>query len=643
MCGICGIFNNTGTHLEVSEDIIIRMRDTMIHRGPDDAGLYITPDKRLGFGFRRLSIIDLSVSGHQPMSNEDGTVWIVFNGEIYNHAKLRPELEAKGHRYRSHSDTETIIHLYEEKGIDCLNDLEGMFAFAIWDSRKNRLFMARDRLGKKPFYYTTINGAFVFGSEIKAILEYPGIKRDIDPAAMYHYLTFFVTPSPSTLFKDINKLPPGYFMLCDGEGRITQKRYWDAIVPETTEEQPEQYYIDGIRELLTDSVKKRMMSDVPFGVFLSGGIDSSTNVALMSGLMDRPVETFSVGFKDQPAFDEFQYARQVANQFKTNHHEIIIDQKDLMDYVPKLVVDQDEPIADWVCIPLYFVSKLARDNGVIVIQIGEGSDEIFFGYEGYMVVKNLYEKYWKKYMFVPTPFRKLANGFMSAFPNTPLLRSEAIREIIRRAATDKELFWGGAIAFTETQKKPLMNKATDWSGCYSGEIVKNIMAEIDSRKPKADFMERMIYLELKHRLPELLLMRVDKMTMSTSVEGRAPYLDHKLVEFALNIPSSLKVKNGQTKYILKKAVEGIIPDNIIYRKKQGFGAPVREWFGGELGQYISDGILKSKLRERNFFDYDYLARLLAKQRQTDIGYAAPLWILFNLHKWYDYWIMRETT
>jgi asparagine synthase (glutamine-hydrolysing) len=641
LCGICGIFNYSGAHPEVDEKTLVKMRDTMVHRGPDDAGTYISPDWKLGFGFRRLSIIDLSACGHQPMSNEDGTVWIVFNGEIYNHAKLRPGLEARGHQYRSHSDTETIIHLYEEEGFECVKHIEGMFAFAIWDSRKRQLFMARDRIGKKPYYYTCHNGAFIFASEIKAILEYPGVTGDIDPAAMYHYLTFFVTPSPSTLFKGISKLPPGFYMVCDEHGNITQQQYWDAIVPARQERQPEEYYIKGIRELLTESIKKRMMSDVPFGVFLSGGIDSSTNVALMSRLVDRPVETFSVGFKNQPAFDEFKYARQIAQEFKTNHHEIEIDYQDLMDYVPKLIYSQDEPIADWVCVPLYFVSKLTRDSGVIVIQIGEGSDEIFFGYEGYMVILDVFKKYWKRYMKVPGFMRIFINAVATVFPGVPVLRNPVLREILRRAAKDKELFWGGAIAFTETQKKPLMNNAVNWKNLNSSSIVKEHLSKLDAEKPDADFLERMIYLELKHRLPELLLMRVDKMTMSTSIEGRAPYLDQDLVEFAMGIPGDLKVKNGQTKYILKKAVEGIIPDNIIYRKKQGFGAPVKEWFGGELGRYITDGILNSKLKERQFFNYDYLADLLARQRRGEAENSAPLWILFNLSKWYDYWIAGE--
>jgi asparagine synthase (glutamine-hydrolysing) len=641
LCGICGAFNFSGARQSISEDVIVKMRDTMVHRGPDDAGVYISPDRTLGFGFRRLSIIDLSLYGHQPMSNEDGSIWIVFNGEIYNHAKLRPALEAKGHQYRSHSDTETIIHLYEEKGTACVNDLEGMFAFAIWDSRQRRLFMARDRLGKKPLYYSNQNGIFLFGSEIKAILEFPDVKRDVDVTAMYHYLTFFVTPSPSTLFQGISKLPPGYFMVCDERGNITRERYWDAIVPSPPQKQPEEYYIGGIRSLLTESIKKRMMSDVPFGVFLSGGIDSSTNVALMASLMDRPVETFSVGFKNQPAFDEFKYARQVAQQFKTNHHEIEIDYQDLMDFLPKLIYHQDEPIADWVCVPLYFVSKLARDSGVIVIQIGEGSDEIFFGYEGYMVVLDIFKKYWKPYMHLPDFMRKCASAFAAAIPGLPIFGRPPVLEILRRAATDKELFWGGAIAFNETQKKKLLNREYDWDALDSSTVVKEYLAPLDKAKPSADFIERMIYLELKHRLPELLLMRVDKITMATSVEGRAPYLDHNLVEFAMGIPGELKVKNGQTKYILKKAVEGIIPDNIIYRKKQGFGAPVKEWFGGELGQYITEGILKSKIKERGFFNYDYLADTLAKQRRGEIEMSAPLWIIFNLSKWYDYWIVGE--
>jgi len=639
VCGICGIFNYAGTNFEVTTELITDMRDTMIHRGPDDAGIYISPDRKLGLGHRRLSIIDLSAMGCQPMCNEDGSVWIIYNGEIYNHQKLRKELEAKGHHYKSHTDTESILHLYEERGPDCVNDLEGMFAFAIWDNKKKRMLFARDRIGKKPLYYAIQDGQLIFASEIKAILKHPRIKREIDTTALYHYLTLYVTPAPMTLFKGINKLPPGYIMVCDKDGNIQQEQYWDAIVQTPTEDYPEVYYIEEIRRLLSESIEKRMMSDVPFGVFLSGGIDSSTNVALMARLMNRPVDTFSVGFKDQPAYNEFNYARQIATEFKTNHHEVTIDQHDLMDYVPEMVYHQDEPLADWVCVPLYYVSKLARNNGTIVIQIGEGSDEIFFGYDGYMTYLNIYNTYWKPYMKTPGALRRAVYSLAS--PLSPLIgRGPGLKELLRCAASGEELFWGGAIAFSEVQKKKLMSDSGNWQGLNSFNIVKQPLAKIDSQKPGADFMERMTYLELKHRLPELLLMRVDKVTMSTSVEGRAPYLDQKLVEFAMGIPAKFKVKNGQTKYILKKAVEGIIPDNVIYRKKQGFAAPVKEWFNGELGRYMTDSILNSRLRERKFFDYAFIENMLKKQHGKSDN-STRLWTLFNLSRWYDCWIEED--
>ncbi|MHB8086212.1 MAG: asparagine synthase (glutamine-hydrolyzing) [Dehalococcoidia bacterium] len=638
MCGICGIFNYSSTNLEINEALITSMRDTMVHRGPDDAGIYVSADRKAGLGFRRLSIIDLSAKANQPMANEDNSIWIVFNGEIYNHLEIRKFLESKGHIYRSsHSDTETIIHLYEEKGPACVKDIEGMFAFAIWDSRKRLMFLARDRMGKKPLYYTLCNGQLIFASEIKSILKTPGITRELDTTALYHYLTLWMTPAPLTLFKGINKLPSGYYMICGEDGHILQTQYWDAIVPDKIQVQPEEYYVSEIRRLLTRSIKKRMMSDVPFGVFLSGGVDSSTNVAIMTQLMDRPVDTFTVGFKDQPEYTEFQYARQIAREFNTNHHEIVIDQNDVMEYIPKLVFYQDEPLADWSCVPLHFVSKLARDNGTIVVQIGEGSDELFFGYNGYASYLNVYNYFWKPYMKLPDAWRRFAYWLMS--PLSPFIgKGPGIKEILRCAAQNEELFWSVSIAFTEAQKKRLMLGAGTWQGLNTFGVVKKVLERIDDLQPDADFVQRMIYLELKHRLPELLLMRVDKITMSTSVEGRAPFLDQDLVELALRIPSTLKYRKGQKKYILKKAVEGIIPDNIIYRKKQGFVVPVKEWFKGELGTYMSDAIMNSKIRERQFFDYDFIGSMIKQQRESHADNIFRLWTLFNLSKWYDFWM-----
>jgi len=590
-------------------------------------------------GHRRLSIIDLSSAGHQPMSNEDGTIWIVFNGEIYNHEKIRKRLIKAGHKYKSRTDTETIIHLYEEVGPDCVNEIEGMFSFCIWDQNKKRMFLARDRMGKKPLYYTIQNGLFIFASEIKAILEHPEIKRDLDPEAFYHYLTFAITPAPFTLFSGIKKLACGYSMLMGEEGTPVINRYWDAIFP-TRNDISEEECIQNIRCFLSRSVEKRMMSDVPFGVFLSGGIDSSTNVALMAGLMNQPVRTFSVGFADQPHMNEFEYASQVAREFKTDHHEIIITHKDLMDYVPSLIFHQDEPIADWVCVPLYFVSKLARDSDTIVIQIGEGSDEIFFGYDGYKIMLDIYNRYWTPYMQLPAFIRKLFYRILSPYF---MMRREITKEdILRRAAINQEFYWGGAIPHYENQKHRILGRGFPDNKTYdSHDIVREHTDHLKEIKPEADYVEQMIYLELKIRLPELLLMRVDKIVMSTSVEGRAPYLDQDLVKFVMSIPTGLKIKNGVTKYILKKSVEGLIPDNIIYRKKQGFGAPVKEWFTGELGQYITDGILNSGLRKREWLNYRKMEELLRAQREDRFDQSFALWNIFNLSKWYDYWIEKR--
>ncbi|MCD6309964.1 MAG: asparagine synthase (glutamine-hydrolyzing) [Candidatus Eremiobacteraeota bacterium] len=639
MCGIVGVFRFSGYGDPITPPLIESMRDTMIHRGPDDCGFYISPDRRVGLGHRRLSIIDLSSAGHQPMSNEDGTIWIVFNGEIYNHEKIRKRLIKAGHKYKSRTDTETIIHLYEEVGPDCVNEIEGMFSFCIWDQNKKRMFLARDRMGKKPLYYTIQNGLFIFASEIKAILEHPEIKRDLDPEAFYHYLTFAITPAPFTLFSGIKKLACGYSMLMGEEGTPVINRYWDAIFP-TRNDISEEECIQNIRCFLSRSVEKRMMSDVPFGVFLSGGIDSSTNVALMAGLMNQPVRTFSVGFADQPHMNEFEYASQVAREFKTDHHEIIITHKDLMDYVPSLIFHQDEPIADWVCVPLYFVSKLARDSDTIVIQIGEGSDEIFFGYDGYKIMLDIYNRYWTPYMQLPAFIRKLFYRILSPYF---MMRREITKEdILRRAAINQEFYWGGAIPHYENQKHRILGRGFPDNKTYdSHDIVREHTDHLKEIKPEADYVEQMIYLELKIRLPELLLMRVDKIVMSTSVEGRAPYLDQDLVKFVMSIPTGLKIKNGVTKYILKKSVEGLIPDNIIYRKKQGFGAPVKEWFTGELGQYITDGILNSGLRKREWLNYRKMEELLRAQREDRFDQSFALWNIFNLSKWYDYWIEKR--
>ncbi len=428
MCGILGVFNYAGSKSLVSPEIIERMTDEIHHRGPDDGGVYISPDQRLGFGFRRLSIVDLSSAGHQPMSNADGSIWIVFNGEIYNHLDIRKDLEAKGYRYHSKTDTETILYAYQEYGIDFISKLYGMFGIAIWDAHKERLLLVRDRIGVKPIYYTIKDGALYFASEIKAIVKHPAISSEMNRQGLYDYLTFWTTPAGETLFKDIYKLEAGHYLTIDRNGDVREEKYWDLnhVTEEFSSSQfaDEEFCVENIRRLLRDSIKLRMMSDVPFGVLLSGGIDSSLNVALMSELMTRPVETFSIGIKDLEKYNELGYARQIAKQFNTNHHEMLLDEQMLLDFLPQMVWHQDEPNGDPVCVPLYFVSKLARDSGTVVVQVGEGSDEQFSGYSNYLREVQYYKYY---YSLLPKFAKKIAYPLFRKFTPDSILVDYARR------------------------------------------------------------------------------------------------------------------------------------------------------------------------------------------------------------------------
>jgi asparagine synthase (glutamine-hydrolysing) len=632
MCGICGIVGFSDG-FDASERTVVAMSDTIAHRGPDDAGAWTDPANRVALGHRRLSIVDLSPAGHNPMPNEDGTVWITYNGEVYNHAALRTELEAKGHVYRSHTDTETILHLYEEEGPACVERLEGMFGFAIWDSRRRELFLARDRLGVKPLYYAQVPGGFVFGSEIKAIIEHPQITADLDEEAFGHYLTFVSTPAPLTMFKGVRKLAPAERMVVSADGSVRSDLWWDPMSSDASREvagMGEAELQDRLLELLRDSVGKRMMSDVPFGVFLSGGVDSSTNVALMAELMDDPVRTYSVGFKRHEKYNELQYARQIAERFGTDHNEIVIDESDLVDFLPEMIHHQDEPIADWVCVPLHFVATLARKDGTIVVQIGEGSDELFHGYQGYIDAMARRERYWEPFQRVPAPLRRaIGRSAVGLSRRTGRLGFHAA--YLDDAARGRQPFWGGAIAWQGHLKSQLL---TNGHGQDSYEIVERLW---NAAGPDADLLQRMTYLELRQRLAELLLMRVDKMLMATSVEGREPFLDHHLVEFAMALPPHFKVRDGIGKILLKQAVDGLIPHDIVYRKKMGFGAPVSEWFRGELGERAQREIRGSSLAERGLIDYD-LVDDLWDQHRAGLEWSFQLWNLYNVSAWHDYWV-----
>jgi asparagine synthase (glutamine-hydrolysing) len=656
MCGICGVWEYGATEGRVGVGLVERMRDRVTHRGPDDAGAQILDDRRLGLGFRRLAIIDLSRAGNQPMRGcRERGVWLVFNGEIYNHASLRRGLEQRGHVYRSRTDSETIIHLYEERGLDFVNHIEGDFAVALWDSERERLVLARDRVGVKPLYFMQEGGRFLFASEIKSILAHPSVTAEVEEEALYHYLSFLTTPAPQTLFRGVQKLPAGHMLVCARDGGVEIKRYWDALPPATdgrgddggardaddAREACEEERRAEILRLLRESIKKRMMADVPFGVFLSGGVDSSANVALMAEQMSRPVQTFTVAYKDHPELNELEPARETARRFGTSHHEIVIGEDEMRAFLPELVFHQDEPIADPVCVPLYYVSKLARESGTIVVQVGEGADELFSGYDKYVKYLRLYERFWRHAERAPRLARRAASALARPVVGAATRNAEAA-ELVRRLGADEALFWGAAIVFDETLKSrlvsPRMRARRD--GLSSYEVVRENLERIARARPSSDFLARMTYLELKLRLPELLLMRVDKITMATSVEARVPFLDHQLVEYAMGVPRELKVEGASGKHVLKRALEGLLPRDVLYRRKRGFGAPVEAWFRGRTGVELGERLFNSALRRRDFFDYRFVARLLEEHRRGARDWGFHLWALLNLSLWYERWIER---
>src|SRR5437762_14155284 len=456
MCGICGVWEYGAGEGRVDTALVRRMRDVMTHRGPDAAGELIFDGGRGGFGFRRLSIVDLSPAGNQPMRGCTDRVWLVFNGEIYNHAKRRAGLQQRGHQYSSQTDSETILHLYEERGLDFVHEIEGDFAIAIWDADRERLVLARDRAGVKPLYFHQQNGRFIFASEIKAILEHPSVTPEVNEEALYHYLTFVTTPAPQTLFRDVQKLPAGHMLVVNRDGTARMTQYWDALPPESPVVRPEAEHQKNILELLRASIKKRMMADVPFGVFLSGGVDSSANVALMSELMTQPVRTFTVGFNDAEELNELDSARAVAQRFRTDHHEVVIGRDEMQRFLPELVFHQDEPIADPVCIPLYYVAKLARETGTIVVQVGEGSDELFGGYDWFRTYLRIEEKFWRHAEHAPLAVRRAVAALAQPVIKR-MIKKRLAGELIRRFGAGQSLFWGGAIGFDETMKASVMS------------------------------------------------------------------------------------------------------------------------------------------------------------------------------------------
>jgi asparagine synthase (glutamine-hydrolysing) len=561
------------------------------------------------------------------MCNEDGTLWVVFNGEIYNHGEIREELIRKGgHVWRTdHSDTEVILHAFEQWGIDCLERLRGMFAIALWDDNRKQLWLIRDRIGIKPLYYSIHHGRIVFASEIKALLKDPEQRKAIDEEALHCFLSFFTAPAPHTLFSGIRKLPCGTWLRVAKNGTTLQQRYWDAwdnVTPLTSASEEE---ISGlILQQLRTSVKLRKISDVPVGVFLSGGVDSSTNARLFAEDSTGPVKTFSIGYvgehKSYP--NELAYARRMANSIGSEHYERLLSLDDLIEFLPEMVRLQDEPIADPVCVPVYYVSKLARENGVTVAQVGEGADELFCGYPGWIYMVRL-----SRLNCLPIPGLAKRLGVMAL--ELANRKWRASTEWLRRSVAGFPLYWGASEVFMDGEKNGLLSERLrkQFAASSSWHFIEDIHQRFSQKAWETSALNWMTYLDLNFRLPELLLMRVDKMSMGVALECRVPFLDHKFVELALSIPTAVKTRQWEEKYIFKKSVRGLVPDCIIDRKKQGFGVPIQEWFLERLGTITRDTVSRF-CRETDLFDREQVNGVLREK------WPVKKWILLNLALWW---------
>jgi asparagine synthase (glutamine-hydrolysing) len=632
MCGIAGIVAVDPLDQDAPARAL-RMRDVITHRGPDEAGLHC--DSYAALAHRRLSIVDLS-TGQQPLSNEDGSVCIVFNGEVYNHADLRKDLEAHGHAYRTKSDTETIVHAYEQWGEDCVLRFRGMFAFAIWDAPKRRLLLVRDRLGIKPLYWTRTPSALVFGSEIKAILASDLIEPEANAAVLPEVLSTRYTSGEDTLFRGIHKLLPGHLLVFEG-GEIKTRQYWDiptreAASPQSLAPSP----VTRFRELLEESVRLRLMSDVPLGMFLSGGIDSSAVAAIMAKMIDRPLQTFSVAFKDR-AFNELEYAREVARAIGAVSHEIVIDDQDFFGALPKLVWHEDEPIAHTSSVPLYFVSALARQH-VTVVLTGEGSDELLAGYGKYPRVSwnwragTVYER------MMPAAIREaIARGIVPRLPGH-LARYAKRSFLAMDRSPDAMVFDNFAsIRLADQQRllSPALRSAATRAGAYASSI-----GYFNAPNGSSTLLDRLLYADIKTYLVELL-MKQDQMSMAASIESRVPFLDHKLVEYAAALPDEWKLSGFTTKRVLRESMKGLLPQSILDRPKMGFPVPFARWTRGPWNAVARDVLLDRRSIERGVIDPPAVDRLLRHHAAGRTEGGDRIWSLLNLELWYRTFIDKE--
>jgi asparagine synthase (glutamine-hydrolysing) len=624
MCGICGIAAPKKLRRRIDEDGLLRMRDSLTHRGPDEAGLFI--NESVGLGHRRLSIVDLS-GGKQPMTNEDGSVQIIFNGEIYNHRDLRPGLLERGHHYSTSSDTETIIHLYEERGSGVVEDLRGMFAFAIWDDNRERLLLARDRLGIKPLYYVlTDDGVLYFASEIKALLEARAVRPQLNYDALADYAANRSTSGEETLFRGVKRLLPGH-TLTWSDGRIAIERYWDVSFAKPVEPLSEGEYVAQFMELFEEAVRLRLMADVPLGAFLSGGIDSSAIVEVMSRLVDEPIKTFSVAFAECEA-NELAFARQIAGTFKTDHHEILVTPGQFFEALPAMVYQEDEPIAHPSSLPLYFVSKLAVEH-VKVVLTGEGSDELLAGYGKYRTTMYNLALGRAYHQSVPRGLRGSIKETIENLPQTSPLKQKLARTFLNLEPNVETLYFDNFSVFSRQMQAALFSGETRARMHQDNPYWKAL--EHGNHSDAETMLDKLLAIDLKTYLQELL-MKQDQMSMAASIESRVPFLDHKLVEFAARLPVKMKLKGLTTKYILRRAMRGRLPDNILKRKKMGFPVPVGAWLRGPFTHLLDDYVLSPRALDRGIFNPGYVRELVARHRAGE-RHDERLWALVNFEIW----------
>jgi asparagine synthase (glutamine-hydrolysing) len=605
--------------------MLVGMNEQIVHRGPDDDGFFV--EENVGLAMRRLSIIDIQ-TGHQPLSNEDENIWIVFNGEIYNHQDLRRDLQARGHRYRSKSDTETIVHLYEEYGTKCVEHLRGMFAFAIWDRTKKCLFMARDRLGIKPLYYRFEDKTLLFGSEIKTILAYPGVKPEFNAGALAEYLAFGYLAGEESMYAGIRKLMPGHILTIDENSRLETSRYWDLDVKVDDGSRPVEYYVASYSEQLEQCVSSHLMSDVPLGVFLSGGLDSSAIAALTTKLRKEPIETFSVGYGEE-AFSELPYARTIAEHLNSRHHEVNLSRDEFFQTLPRLIWHEDEPVAWPSSVALYFVARLARER-VTVVLTGEGSDETLGGYTRYpwTLLNSRMDRIYRS--VTPAVARGFLRNGIEAFPLSAASKRKLEHTFLVRDGDSWSSFYFDNFysAFSAAEQADLL---TPEAKQMAGEAYAGSMQYWDHSS--GDLLHRLLYTDIKTYLVELL-MKQDQMSMAASVESRVPFLDHALVEFTASIPAKYSTRGMAGKCILKSAVEDLLPSSIVHRQKLGFPTPWAYWLAGPSLDNLRNLLTESRTRDRGLFRADAVRRLFDEHTAGHRDHGNRIWRLLNLELWF---------